>query len=158
MHMSTSRNTTLWIAMVSGLTGALVLTAIHEGVRQVRRDAPRMDLVGRRGLARLLRKLDLQRLSDREMYLLTLAGDISSNALYYAALLTKPEAHVFRRAALGGGLAGAGALVLPTVLDLGESPREQRVSTRVMTVAWYTLGALAGAIASRLLTRTASHR
>lgn len=122
----------------------------------MRHDAPRMDLLARRALDRMLHALEIPRPDERSMYVLTLIGDVSSNALYYTALLLRPGAHVLRRALIGGAVAGATALALPPRLGLGDPPREQRASTRVMTVAWYTLGALAAAMTSRLLARTAA--
>ncbi len=38
----------------SGLAGALALTAVHETARQVIPHAPRMDVIGRRGIDRPL--------------------------------------------------------------------------------------------------------
>ncbi len=59
-----------------------------------------------------------------------------------------------RRCTGGRGLglaAGAGALVLPKPLGLGEAPKSRRPATRIMTVAWYLIGGLAAAaVGSRI--------
>jgi hypothetical protein len=39
-------------ALRSGLVGAATLTVIHESVRRLRPDAPRMDMLGRRAISR----------------------------------------------------------------------------------------------------------
>jgi hypothetical protein len=50
----------LTTALVSGLAGAAALTVLHETVRRVRHDAPRVDTLGRRAIARGLEAAGLE--------------------------------------------------------------------------------------------------
>lgn len=136
-------------ALGSGLVGASVVTLLNEGVRQIVPEAPRLDLLGMRGLARLIRGADQTPPPQDELRALALAGDIASNAVYFSLVgVGGPEGAMLRGAVLGG-VAGIGALLLPGPLGLGEAPSNRTTATQVMTVAWYTAGGLAAAAVYR---------
>ncbi|WP_303312438.1 hypothetical protein [Hymenobacter sp. BT730] len=133
----------------SGLVGALVLNTLHETVRHLRpADAPRMDILGERALRKLLYKADAPQPDKKTAYRLTLSGDVLSNGLYYSLVGTGP--HVWWRGAALGLAAGVGGVLLPGPLGLGEAPSNRTPQTQVMTIAWYLIGGLATAAASRL--------
>jgi hypothetical protein len=140
-------------SLAAGLAGALALNALHETVRRRRpADAPRMDLLGMQGLRRVLAKADLPQPDHDTLFKLTMAGDIVSNALYYSLLGSGK--HSVARGALLGLAAGVGGVVLPGPLGLDEAPSNRTPQTRVMTIAWYTVGGLvAGAVARALRPR-----
>jgi len=138
--------------LAAGLAGAAALTALHEGARQVRRDAPRMDIVAGRALRRGARATGTSAPRGRRLYATVLAGDLISNALYYAAALALARRAPWAGGGLAGLLAGIGGLVLPQRLGLGRPPRIGRTSTQVMTIAWYLVGGLVSAAARRALT------
>lgn len=139
-------------AVGSGLAGALVLTLIHETARRIRpADAPRMDVLGQRGLRRLLAATDAPQPDNDTAYGLTMAGDVLSNGLYYS--LVGAGRGVWWRGAALGLAAGIGGVVLPGPLGLGEAPSNRTPQTKAMTVAWYLLGGLAAAGASRAWSR-----
>ena len=132
----------------SGLAGAVVVNALHETVRRLRpADAPRMDVLGERGLRKLLGLADAPQPDHDTAYGLTLAGDLLSNGLYYS-LVGRGKGTWWRGAALGVA-AGVGGVVLPGPLGLGEAPSNRTPQTKAMTVAWYAIGGLAAAAASR---------
>ena len=144
---------TLTKSLISGAAGALALTAVHQIARLLTDDAPRMDLLGMRALARTLRAADAP-VPDRDtLYDATLAGDLVSNTLYYSLVGVGEQGGEGTRGAVLGVLAGVGAVVLPPLLGLGSAPSRRTPSTAVMTVAWYTLGGLAAATTARLLRR-----
>jgi hypothetical protein len=139
----------------SGLAGALVLNALHETVRHLRpADAPRMDVLGKRGLRKLLYKADAPQPDDQTAYALTMAGDVLSNSLYYS--LVGAGRGVWLRGAALGLAAGIGGLMLPGPMGLGEAPSNRTPQTQAMTVAWYLIGGLAAAAASRLWSQSSS--
>jgi hypothetical protein len=140
-------------SLTAGLAGAVVLTAIHETVRRLRpADAPRMDVLGMRGLRKLLHKADAPQPDDDTLFDVTMAGDVLSNSLYYSMLGS--GRHTLRRGLLLGLAAGVGGVVLPGPLGLGEAPSARTPQTKLMTVAWYTAGGLvAGAVARALRKR-----
>ncbi|GAB3575186.1 hypothetical protein [Hymenobacter daeguensis] len=140
-------------SLAAGFAGAVALTVLHETARRLRpADAPRMDVLGMRGLRKLLHKADAPQPDDDTLFDLTMAGDILSNGLYYT--LVGSGKHAGRRGLLLGVAAGVGGVVLPGPLGLGEGPSGRTPQTKLMTVAWYTAGGLvAGAVARALRKR-----
>ncbi len=140
-------------SLTAGLAGALALTALHETVRRLRpADAPRMDVLGMRGLRKLLRKADAPQPDDRTLFEATMVGDVLSNGLYYS--MVGSGRHAVRRGLLLGLAAGIGGVALPGPLGLGQAPSGRTPQTKLMTVAWYTAGGLvAGAVAQALRKR-----
>ncbi|UOQ75717.1 hypothetical protein MUN84_13760 [Hymenobacter sp. 5516J-16] len=131
-------------ALGSGLAGALVLNIVHESVRQLRPvDAPRMDILGERGLRKLLFKANAPQPDENTAYGLTLLGDVASNGLYYSLVGTGQG--VWWRGIALGLAAGVGGVVLPGPLGLGDGPSNRTPQTKAMTVAWYLLGGLVAA-------------
>jgi hypothetical protein len=134
--------------MVSGAVGAGVLTAVHELGRRIRPDAPRMDIVGMRALARSIAGAGAEPPGAQRLHGLTLAGDLVANSLYYAAVPASSRGATWGRAVILGLAAGIGALVVPRPLGLGDPPRSGELANQVMTVAWYVAGAVAAALAA----------
>lgn len=137
-------------SLAAGLAGAVALNILHETVRHLRpADAPRMDVLGMRGLRKLLGKADAPQPDEDTLFGMTMAGDVISNALYYS--LVGSGRHTVRRGLLLGLAAGAGGVLLPGPLGLGEAPSNRTPQTKAMTVAWYTVGGVvAGALAQAL--------
>jgi hypothetical protein len=129
-------------ALASGFVGAAALTAIHETARQMIDAPPRMDVVGMRGLERLYRFAGAEPPGTDVLYRQTMAGDLMSNGVYYAAIPGGSARAVWTKAVALGLAAGVGAILLPRPLGLGEPPNNERTRTRVLTVAWYLAGAL----------------
>lgn len=140
-------------SLAAGFAGAVALTLLHETARRLRpHDAPRMDVLGERGLRKLLNLADLPQPSEGKAYAATMLGDIVSNGLYYS--LVGSGKHSVQRGLALGVAAGIGGVVLPGPLGLGEAPSNRTPQTKAMTVAWYTLGGLvAGAVAQALQKR-----
>ena len=145
-----------WRAFASGLAGAIVLTAVHQAARKVTPNAPRMDIYGERGIAKVMRAMGKEPPAGENLHNAALAGDIVSNTLHYSLAASGEAKDAPLRGLLLGLTAGLGALVLPPKLGLGKEPSNRRTSTQVMTVAWYTLGGLASGIAYRCLARNSS--
>ncbi|HVG29598.1 MAG TPA: hypothetical protein VM864_07855 [Pyrinomonadaceae bacterium] len=136
-------------SLSSGLVGAVALTAIHETARRaLPGEAPRMDVIGMRAIARSLRALDQE--PPVPLHELTLAGDLAANTLYYSLVGVGARRNALLRGALLGAAAGVGAVLLPEPLGLGDQP-SQSGSTKAMTVAWYVAGGLAAAAAFNLM-------
>lgn len=140
-------------SLAAGFAGAVALNVLHETVRRLRpHDAPRMDVLGERGLRKMLNLADLPQPDEGTAYSATLLGDLLSNGLYYT--LVGSGRHSLRRGLLLGVAAGVGGVVLPGPLGLGEAPSNRTPQTQAMTVAWYTVGGLvAGAVAQALRKR-----
>jgi hypothetical protein len=135
-------------ALASGLVGAVALTAIHETARRITPDAPRMDVLGMRAVAKSMRAFDQE--PPVPLHEITLAGDIVSNSLYYSLVAVGDARTALLRGAALGAAAGLGAVFLPEPLGLGEQP-SRGAATQAMTVAWYLAGGLAAGAAYQLL-------
>ncbi|WP_073280759.1 hypothetical protein [Hymenobacter psychrotolerans] len=147
--MKKTSDSTLMPALLSGLAGAVALNVLHETVRRLRpEDAPRMDVLGMRGLRKLLAKADAPQPDEDTAYGLTVLGDVVSNGLYYSLVGAGDGALV--RGVVLGVAAGIGGVMLPGPMGLGEAPSNRTPQTKAMTVAWYTVGGIvAGLVAQR---------
>ncbi len=155
--MRNSSKETLVTPLLSGLAGAIVLTFIHETARRTANEAPRMDTLGRRSLARGLEAVGIEPPPHDELQALALAGDIVSNTIYYALVGVGSPEHALLRGAVLGGAAGIGAVVLPPYLGLGHRPRGVTPRTKAMTIVWYLAGGLAAGAAFRGLAEMQRH-
>jgi hypothetical protein len=149
--MADSRSDNLIQALVSGLSGSVVLTLVHQTAKELTPDAPRMDVLGVRGLRKLLAAAHAPQPDGQTAYNATMAGDLLVNGLYYSLVGSGADAW-WRGAALGVA-AGVGGVVLPGPLGLGNGPSNRTPQTQLMTVAWYTLGGLVAAGVSRWWSR-----
>ena len=136
-------------ALGSGLLGACALTLIHETARRFVDDAPRVDVVGMRAIAKTMRAAGFE--PPVPLHEAALVGDIVSNSFYYSLVGVGSRDDALRNGALLGLAAGLGAVYLPEPLGLGRQPTKDSPQTQVMTVAWYLLGGLVAGAAYRAL-------
>ena len=130
----------------AGVTGAVVLTVMHETIRQFVPDAPRMDVLGERALVKIFHLIRRPLPPKAERDRITLYGDVASNALIYSFVGSGKSAR--RRGIMIGLLAGFGALYLPEPLGLGKAPHSESQRNRKLTIAYYLIGGLvAGMVA-----------
>lgn len=132
-------------ALEGGLAGAAAITLIHETMKKVVPNAPRMDLLGMNALSKGLRYINAKTPGERELYRWTLAGDIISNSLYYSVAGATTKAHPLVRGALLGLAAGAGAILMPKPMGLNENYSSRTKQTSLMTIGLYVAGGLVAA-------------
>jgi hypothetical protein len=140
-------------AVGSGVAGAVALTLIHETARRMIPHAPRVDVIGVRAISRPMRAAGYQPPHYNTLHNTALAGELVSNSAYYSLIGAGDAAHVWRRGAILGLLAGLGAAFLPPLMGLGHQPHRRTPYTQILTVAWYFLGGLAAAGAYSLAAR-----
>ncbi|MFC5270664.1 hypothetical protein [Adhaeribacter terreus] len=140
-------NNSMLKSLAGGLAGACALTLVHETMRRVHPDAPRMDLLGMRAIAKTMRAANTEPPAEEKLFGITMAGDIVANALYYS--LAGCDKNAWLRGSMLGLAGGLGGVALPGPLGLGTAPSGRTTQTKVMTVAWYLLGGLAAAAAAR---------
>ncbi len=142
-------------ALVAGAAGALTTNVLHELIRRMRSDAPRVDLLGMQALAKASEAAGAPVPRGGALYLTTLAGDLASNTAYFALVATAQRskgAQIAVGTALGV-VAGIGAVVLPRPLGLTTATTSRTPATALLTIALYTAGGfVAGAVARRLAT------
>src|SRR4051812_29274217 len=107
--------------MVSGLAGAAAVTVLNEVAKKSVPHAPRLDVLGERAVAAPLHRLGID-LPKAELYGPSMAIDLLANGAYYALGLGRRTRHPVAKAAIVGGLAGAGAVYLAPALGLGQKP------------------------------------
>ncbi len=133
-------------AGIAGLAGALTVTLIHQVAKAtIPETAPRMDILGRRAIAKGLRAAHLEPPETDTLQSMALAGDIVSNTLYYALVGLGGSRGAWLKGTLLGAVAGIGAVVLPPHLGLGSAPSRRTPQTKLMAFLWYLLGGLAAA-------------
>jgi hypothetical protein len=136
-------------ALLSGLAGASALTLLHQTIRKITPDAPRMDVLGMRAIAKGFRQAGEEPPAKEELYREAMVGDMVANTLYYSFAGTGPWALV--RGTLLGLTAGVGAVALPGPLGLGTRPSARNPRTAAMAVGIYLIGGVvAGAVARAL--------
>ncbi len=141
------------LALESGLAGASVLTLIHETLRRINPNAPRMDLLGMNALAKGLRSLNENVPNKSKLFLLTMAGDIIGNSLYYSLTGLGAKKNIWLKGSLLGLGAGLGAVLLPKPLGLIVAPSNRTTQTKLMTIALYTVGGIVTAAVAHLADR-----
>ena len=139
-------------ALQAGAVGALALNVLHESVRQVVPTAPRVDILGRRLIARGIHNTGNSVPDEDTLYVLAMVGDLVSNALYYSLVGTGSSHSALARGGWLGLGAGVGAVTLPKYLGLPEEKVKGPTSTTLMTIGWYTLGGLVAGWTARRLT------
>lgn len=143
----------LFKALASGFVGACAVTLINETARQFIKDAPRLDILGKRAIAYPMMEADAEPPPNRDLYWYTLGGDLAMNSLYYSLIGLGNEKNALRNGAMLGLLAGVGAVALPKPLGLGEEMTARTKNTEKMTVAWYLAGGLAAAAVFQALSK-----
>ena len=145
------QTSTVTRALKAGVVGASALNALHESARRIDPNAPRVDSVAMRAVQRfILGPLNIH-LSERNLYVATLAGDLISNSLFYAGIVgafrKNGAKSVVARSVVFGLGAGLLTAALPPLLRLGRQPTREPLKSESLTVAWYAIGALVTAAA-----------
>lgn len=136
---------------IIGLAGAVTVTVLNEGVRQVLPHAPRIEVIGERVLASSLKALDVDPPQGEALYRWTLLGDLLSNTLYFGLVGLGARQGAWERGGVLGLAAGVGAVTLPRPLGLGRPPGSRLPVTPLLTVGWYLAGGLVAAAAAQRL-------
>lgn len=137
--------------IAGGLAGAVALNILHESVKRMDHDAPRIDLVGEEVLSKSLTSLGVDPPKGNNLFAATLAGDLLSNGLYYSLIGIGKKKNLLWRGAGYGLAAGIGALVLTKPMGLSDAPITKTQKTKVLTVAWYLFGGLVTALTIKSL-------
>jgi hypothetical protein len=128
--------------ILAGLGGAVALNILHESLKKLDKDMPRIDLLGEEALQKTLSEFDAEIHDDKKLYAATLAGDLISNALYYSAIGAGDPKFLWQRAVTVGIAAGVGAITLPEPLGLNHEPVARSNKTKALTISYYLAGAL----------------
>ncbi|MCW3106360.1 MAG: hypothetical protein JWQ09_866 [Segetibacter sp.] len=137
--------------IAGGFAGAAALTLLHESVRRLNTDAPRMDLLGMEAISKSLKSVNVEVPDEDNLFRITMAGDIITNSIYYSLAAIGDEKKVILRGLLLGLAAGFGAVYLPKPLGLNENPGNPTAETKLMTVGLYLVGGAVASITTMLI-------
>ena len=129
-------------ALGGGLAGAASITLIHEAVKRIAPDAPRMDLLGMNALSKTMKNMGKTPPPPQKLYAWTMAGDLLSNSLYYSIAGIGKGKNALLKGSLLGLAAGLGAVLLPKPMGLNEEYSNRTPATKLMTVGLYLAGGL----------------
>ena len=139
--------------LIGGIAGAIALNIVHEVVKRLDHDAPRIDLVGEEAVSLAMEAAYQEPLTGDGLFTAALAGDLISNALYFSLIGNGKRTNLLVRGAGYGLGAGLGALSLTEPLGLSDAPITKTTKTQVLTVTWYVLGGLVTAFTIQALNR-----
>ncbi len=140
-------------ALINGLAGACVLTVAHELVRKSKPEAPRLDILGMRGVSKVMSAFGIQPPEGATLRKYALATDIVSNALVYSGVGGEPGMGAWLKGLNVGFMAGVGVVTMPEKVGLGKDAAlltKRTRSTALTTVGLYVLGGLAAAAVAQI--------
>ena len=140
-------------ALGGGIAGAAALTLIHESIKKIVPEAPRMDLLGMNAISKVLNAAGIKTPSQTNLSTIAMAGDLIANSLYYSLAGVGKEKSIWLRSAALGLAAGIGAVTLPGPLGLEERYSNRTTATKIMTVGLYVAGAVVATAVIKLLAR-----
>lgn len=127
---------------LAGLGGAVALNILHESLKKLHPDMPRIDRLGEEATQKGLEAIGSPIDNDIALYAATLGGDLISNATYYSAIGIGDTDNVWSKAIAVGLTAGMGAITLPEPMGLDPEPVAHSATTKALTVGYYLAGAL----------------
>ena len=136
-----------------GLAGATAVTLLHESIRRVVPEAPRMDRLGMQAISKGFKKAGRKVPEEDALFTIAMAGDLVSNALYYSVAGFGSEKNIWLRGSILGLAAGLGAVLLPEPLGLKKQHSNKTAATQLMTVGLYVAGALVTTAVIKLLNK-----
>jgi hypothetical protein len=138
-------------ALAGGLAGTLTVASLHEVLRRITPDAPRMDVLDveliRKGLTTLNKAVP----SEDELQQWAVGGELICDAAYYSLAGMGGEKGSWLRGALLGLFAGVTAVILPKPLGLPQEPSSKTAATQLMTVGLYLAGGLVASAVTQLV-------
>jgi hypothetical protein len=141
-------------ALLGGLAGAVALNLLHETIKKIDKNAPRVDLVGEEALSKTMEAAGIDPPKGDQLYTATLVSDLISNTIYYGTIGLGADKNIISRGLGMGLLAGIGAVKLPKPMGLDEAPVARTDKTKLLTVVWYTTGALVTAVVTKALRKS----
>ncbi|GAL82975.1 hypothetical protein MYP_201 [Sporocytophaga myxococcoides] len=138
-------------ALISGLAGALALTAANQGLQKYTTKSPKVDLFGMKVLKKGLQAVGLASPGKKKLFGLSLGSDLLFNSIYYS-MTASGKTPLVSGSLLGLG-AGAGTLSLPGLLGFGKEFVGSTFKQRLLSMGIYFAGGLTAAATYKLLNR-----
>jgi hypothetical protein len=140
-------------SLIAGVAGAAALNILHETMRKLDPEAPRIDLLGKEVVRKSAEAMDIEPPTGERIFGITLAGDVLTNASYFAAIGMGSKKFMLLRAIGAGISAGIAAVKAPKPMGLNEQHVANSDKRQMMTVGYYIFGALVTAGVLALMTK-----
>jgi hypothetical protein len=137
--------------LAGGLAGTLTVASIHEGLRRVTPDAPRMDILDVELIRKGFTSMNKEVPEEGKLQRWAVGGELLCDTAYYGLVGMGSKKHVWFRGAALGLIAGVTAVILPKPLGLPEEPSNKTLGTRLMTIGLYLMGGLVAAAITGLV-------
>ncbi|MFN3403974.1 MAG: hypothetical protein ACK40G_07755 [Cytophagaceae bacterium] len=136
-------------ALISGFTGAVTMTALHQFIKNVTPEAPKLDIFGMRLLSKVLNGLGLRKPGKKNLFQLSLVSDLLLNTIYYS--FTAAGKKPLLKGSLLGIQAGTGVISIPEIFGIGKKQISASLKQKALTMGIYLTGGLAAAGTYKLL-------
>jgi hypothetical protein len=144
-------------ALAGGLAGTLTVASLHEALRRVTPDAPRMDILDMELIRKGLKRMNKGVPGEGELQRWAVGGELFADTAYYGLAGMGGKKGVWWRGALLGLVAGVTAVVLPKPLGLPAEPSNKTLGTQLMTIGLYVMGGLVAAGITQLVDNAQSN-
>lgn len=138
-------------AIAGGLAGTITVASLHEALRRITPDAPRMDLLDMELIRKGLQSMNKGVPAEDELERWAVGGELVCDTAYYGLTGIGNKKGVWLRGTLLGLVAGITAVVLPKSMGLPEEPSGKTLGTRLMTIGLYLAGGLVAAAVSHFV-------
>lgn len=138
-------------AVAGGLAGTVTVASIHEALRRLTPDAPRMDILDMELIRKGLKSINKKVPGDDELQRWAVGGELLCDTAYYSLAGIGSKKSAWLRGALLGLAAGVTAVVLPKPLGLSEELSNKTLGTKLMTIGLYLMGGIVAAATTRLI-------
>lgn len=135
--------------IIGGLAGAIMLTLLNESLKNISKNMPHIDLVGKEAVQNTAKYFGLD-IENNELLGTALVSDILSNTAYFS-LINGEKNELWLKATSAGLLAGLGTINLPSKIGLNEEPVSKSTTTKALVVGYYLVGAWTTAAVIRLM-------
>ena len=138
-------------ALAGGLAATVTVASVHEALRRVTPNAPRMDLLDmeliRKGLKSINKKVPI----ESELQRWAVGSELLCDTAYFGLAGIGSKKGAWLRGALLGLIAGVTAVVLPKPLGLPDESGNKPLSTKLMTIGLYLVGGIVAAATTQLV-------
>ncbi|OQP58040.1 hypothetical protein A3860_39525 [Niastella vici] len=138
-------------ALAGGLAGTLTVASMHEALRRITPDAPRMDKLDMDLLRKGLKSMHKKVPNENELQRWAVGGELLCDTAYYSLAAAGGRKRAWLYGAFLGLAAGIAAVVLPKSLGLPEEASNKTLGTKIMTIGLYLVGGLASAAIATLV-------
>lgn len=144
-------------ALAGGLAGTLTVASLHEALRRVTPNAPRMDVLDVELIRKGLKSMKKEVPDRGELQRWAVGGELFADTAYYGLAGLGNKKSIWLQGAFLGLVAGVTAVVLPKPLGLPEEPSNKTLGTQLMTIGLYLMGGLVAAAIMQLVENAQSN-